>query len=66
MLTYGCEAIVLTELELPTYRVANYHNQKNKEALRGELDLIEEKRDQTYLRMSAYKQRVSQYFNRMM
>ena len=36
----------------------------NEEALRVELDLVEEKRDQAYLRMAAVKQRVSQHFNK--
>ena len=63
-ITYGFEVVVPTELELPTYRVANYNERGNKEALQEELDLIEEKRDQAYLRMAAYKQRVSQYFNK--
>ena len=44
--------------------MANYTERGNGEALREELDLIEEKRDQVYLRMAAYKQRVSQYFNK--
>ena len=64
ILTYDFLVVVSTELELLTYRVANYKDQENEEALRGELDLIEEKRDLAYLRMAAYKQRVSQYFNR--
>ena len=48
-LTYGFEAVVPTEIGLPTYRVANYDDRGNEEALRAELDLVEEKRDQTYL-----------------
>ena len=49
---------------MPTYRVANYGDQENEEALWAELDLIDKKRDQAYLRMVAFKQRVSQYFNK--
>ena len=63
-LNYGFEAVVPTEIGLPTYQVANYHDRGNEEALRVELDLMEEKRDQAYLRMAAFKQRVSQYFNK--
>ena len=62
-LTYGFEVVVLTALELPTYRVTNYNNQENGEALRRGLDMVEEKRDHAYIRMATYKQRVSQYFN---
>ena len=64
LLTYGLEAVVPTELAQPTYRVLNYNDARNTEALREELDLIEEKKDKAYLKMDAYKQRVSQYFNK--
>ena len=43
-LTYGFEAIVLTELEQPTYRVTTYNEQNNEEAFKGELNLVEEKK----------------------
>ena len=49
--------MVLTEIKQPTYRVANYNDMGNEEALWGELGLIEEKRDRAYLKMAAYKQR---------
>ena len=63
-LTYGFEAVVLTEIEIPSHRVANYDKQENVEALRVELDLAEEKRDRAFVRAVAYKQRVSQYYNK--
>ena len=63
-LTYGSEAVVPTELGLPTYRVTTFDEQSNEEAVRGELDLVEEKREQAYLRMAAYKQKAAQYYNR--
>ena len=63
-LTYGFEAVVPTEISLPSYRVANYDDQLNEEALRVELDLVEEKRDQAYLRMAVFKQRVLHRFNK--
>ena len=58
-LTYGFEAVVPTELELPTYWVENYNDWENGEALRGGLDLVEEKKENAYLIMAAYKERVS-------
>ena len=51
-LTYGFDVVVPTEIGLPTYRVANYDDRENEEALRAELVLVEEKRDQAYLRMA--------------
>ena len=63
-LTYGFEVVVPTELEIPSYRVANYNQQGNTKALRVELDLTEERRDRDFVRAAAYKQRVSQYYNK--
>ena len=56
--------MVPIELEFPSYRVARHKEEGNEEALRAELDLVEEKRDHAYVRMVAYKQRISQYFNK--
>ena len=64
LLTYGLEAVVSNKLAQPTYRVLNHNDIGIAEALREELDLIEKKIDQAYLKMAAYKQRVSQYFNK--
>ena len=54
-LTYGFEAVVPNELEILSYRVANYNQQENDEALRVELDLVEERRDQAFVQSAAYK-----------
>ena len=51
--------MVLTELAQLTHQVLNYNDAGNAEALREELGLIEEKRYRAYLKMAAYKQRVS-------
>ena len=56
--------MVPTELQLSTYQVDNYNDQDNEEALRKGLNLVEEKRDQAYIKLAAYKQRVSQYYNK--
>ena len=56
--------MVPTELEILSYQVANYKQRENAEALRVELDLAEEMRDRAFVRAAAYKQRVSQYFNK--
>ena len=62
-LMFGFEAVVPTELDLASYRVSNYNGQKIEGALRANLNLVEEKRDRTYIRMAAYKQKASQYYN---
>ena len=53
LLTYGLEAVVPTELAHLTYRVLNYDEVRNVDAFQGELDLVEEMRDQAYLKMAA-------------
>ena len=40
---YGFEAVVQNEFGILTYRVANYNDRGNEVALRGELNLVEEK-----------------------
>ena len=43
-LTYGSEAVILTEVELTSYRVHNHDESKSDEALRLQLDLVDEVR----------------------
>ena len=49
-LTFGFEAVFLTELSLPSFSTGNFQATKNDEVLRQELDFVEEKRDQAYIR----------------
>ena len=60
MLIFGFEAVVPIKIGLPSSKMSA----ENDEVRRQELDLIEEKRDQAYIKAVAYKQRASQYFNR--
>ena len=43
-LTYGSEAIIPTEVGLISYRVHNHDESKNDEAMRLQLDLVDEVR----------------------
>ena len=43
-LTYESEAVILTEVGLTSYRVHNHDESKNDEALRLQLDLVDEVR----------------------
>ncbi|GJZ61007.1 reverse transcriptase domain-containing protein [Tanacetum coccineum] len=45
-LTYGTEAIIPTEIGMPTFRTAELDIAKNDEALQINLELLEEKREQ--------------------
>ncbi|GKF29828.1 hypothetical protein Tco_0096170, partial [Tanacetum coccineum] len=46
-LTYGTEAVIPVEIGMPTLRTAEVDMIKNDEALEVNLDLLEEKREQT-------------------
>ncbi|GJX59444.1 reverse transcriptase domain-containing protein [Tanacetum coccineum] len=46
-LTYGTKAVILVEIGMPTLRTAEVNIVKNDEALEINLDLLEEKREQT-------------------
>ena len=43
-LAYGSKAVILAEVGLTSYRVDNYDGSKNDEALRLQLDLVDEVR----------------------
>ena len=43
-LAYGSEAVIPTEVELTSYRVANYDERRNDEAMCLQLDLLDEVR----------------------
>ncbi|GJV72440.1 reverse transcriptase domain-containing protein [Tanacetum coccineum] len=45
-LTYGTEAVIPAEVNMPTLRTAEVNLEENKEALEINLDLLEERRDQ--------------------
>ena len=43
-LAYGCEAVIPIEIGLTSYRVENYDERRNDEAIRLQLDLVDEVR----------------------
>ena len=43
-LTYGNETVILTKVELTGYRVHNHDESRNDEAIRLQLDLVDEVR----------------------
>ena len=43
-LAYGSEEVILAEVGLPSYRVGNHDKSKNDEAMRLQLDLVDEVR----------------------
>ena len=53
-LAYGSEAVIPAEVELTSYRVENYDENKNDEAIRLQLDLVDEVWATVEQRMARY------------
>ena len=62
-LAYGYEAMIPVEVGLSSLRRLTYNQDQNQELQRIELDLIEEKRDQSQLKIASYQQRTARYYN---
>ena len=62
-LTYGADAIIPTEVGLTSYRVQNYIEDKNKEAMRLQLDLVDEARATAEQRLARYQNLMSKHYN---
>jgi len=63
-MTYGVEAVLPIEIEAPTLRTVVHNDEDNAEGLSGGLDLLEEKRLDSQLRLAAYQQRTARYYNK--
>ncbi|GJS94569.1 reverse transcriptase domain-containing protein [Tanacetum coccineum] len=62
-LTYGTKAVIPVEIGMPTMRTAEVDMIKNDEALEINLDLLEEKRDQTAIQEAKCKAKMEKYYN---
>nr|GEY77655.1 reverse transcriptase domain-containing protein [Tanacetum cinerariifolium] len=62
-LTYGTEAVIPTEIRMPTYRTAVVNVVNNDEELRLNLDLLEERRERTAVREAKSKSKMTNYYN---
>ncbi|RWW50826.1 hypothetical protein BHE74_00042879, partial [Ensete ventricosum] len=62
-LTFGTEAILPPEVVYPTLWVKSYKEEASDKQLRENLDLLEEKRPETHLRMLAYKKAIARLYN---
>ncbi|XP_024026812.1 uncharacterized protein K02A2.6-like [Morus notabilis] len=63
-MAYGVKAVLFIEIETPTLRTVIHNNDDNAEGMNGELDLLEEKRLDSQLRLAAYQQRTTRYYNK--
>ncbi|XP_075652118.1 uncharacterized protein LOC142622516 [Castanea sativa] len=62
-LAYGTEALISTEVGLASYRVESYDESKNDEALRLQLDLVDEVRAAATQRLARYQDMMAKYYN---
>ncbi|GJX39072.1 reverse transcriptase domain-containing protein [Tanacetum coccineum] len=62
-LTYGMEAVIPTEIGMPTIRTAEVDMVHNDEALEINLDLLEERREQAAIREAKSKAKMEKYYN---
>jgi hypothetical protein len=63
-LVFGSEAVLPTEMVIPTARTSNQDPAGNDSNLFIDLDTIDELRDQARIRMAAYQQRISGSYNK--
>ena len=64
-LTYGTKVVILVEVGLTSLRREFFDEQDNNDQLKHNLDLVDKVRDQAAQRMAKYKQKIAEYYNRM-
>nr|GFC42319.1 reverse transcriptase domain-containing protein [Tanacetum cinerariifolium] len=62
-LTYGTEAVIPTEIGMPTYRTAAVDIVYNDDELRLNLDLLEERRERAAICEAKAKLKITKYYN---
>ena len=62
-LTYGNEAIIPAEIGLISYRVDNHDEARNDEAIRLQLDLVDEVRAIAEQRLARYQDHMAKHYN---
>nr|GEV69598.1 reverse transcriptase domain-containing protein [Tanacetum cinerariifolium] len=63
-LKYGSKAVIPIEIGIPTYRTLMIRESYNKEEMRLNLDLLQEKREAAAIREAKYMKKMEQYYNR--
>ncbi|GJW19724.1 hypothetical protein Tco_0027160 [Tanacetum coccineum] len=62
-LTYGTKVVIPAEIGMPTFRTAEVDMAKNDEALKINLELLEEKREQAAIKEAKSKRQMEKYYN---
>lgn len=62
-LMYGTEVVISIEIAMPNYGVQHSSNQTNDAKQRMSLDLLEEFRETTAMKLEIFKRRTTKYYN---
>ena len=62
-LAYGSEAVILAKVGLTSYRVENHDENRNDEAIRLQLDLVDKVRAIAKQRLARYQDLMAKYYN---
>ncbi|XP_060968453.1 uncharacterized protein LOC133036004 [Cannabis sativa] len=62
-LAYGYDAMIPVELDPPSHRRVTYNQVSNHQMMNESLDLLENRREASQIRLAAYQQKVARYFN---
>ena len=62
-LAYGADAVIPAEVGLTSYQVESYNEDKNKEAMRFQLDLVDKVRAIAEQRLARYQNLMSKHYN---
>ena len=62
-LVYKSEAVILTEVGLTSYRVGNYDENRNDEAMRLQLNMVDEVRAAAEQRLAQYQNLMAKHYN---
>lgn len=63
-LTYSLEAVISAKIGVPSPTVLNFKAFSNKDELRVNLDLLEERWELAVIRETKYKQAATRYYNK--
>ncbi|KAI5324480.1 hypothetical protein L3X38_033553 [Prunus dulcis] len=63
-LAYGTEAVIPTEIGLPTVRTLVVESNDNEQQLAHSLDMLEEQRETAALQLANYQHQATNYFNK--
>ena len=62
-LAYGTKAVIPAKVGLTSYQVESYHEDKNEEAMRLQLDLVDEVKAAAEQRLASYQKLMAKHYN---